>query len=240
MANDSTPALRRRIRLPEFANLAPDSLPRPHGAAPHGRSGHWPYWHLAPEALASAWLRSSSRWRIFSLIACVWGVYRRAHGTIAIFWFLFVLVLVFWLVPTALHAYDTLFNKTTLSDSTWRLLFCLYGAPILMMLFLPSISGRTRPSSRPSSISFKLRSSSVSLIRPSSSFPRNTCCPTMRCCITSASVTCRVCFYWLRFWSVCLLRKRAPREVCCSGWHFFYCSARSQPSSAIGSTCMVI
>jgi diguanylate cyclase (GGDEF)-like protein len=78
-------------------------------------------------------------------IACVWGVFRRAQGTIAIFWFLLVLVLVFWLIPSALHAYGSLFNKAILSDSTWRLLFCLYGAPILMMLFLPRISGRARP-----------------------------------------------------------------------------------------------
>jgi diguanylate cyclase (GGDEF)-like protein len=31
-----------------------------------------------------------------------------------------------------------------LSDSTWRLLYCLYGAPILMMLFLPETHRRAR------------------------------------------------------------------------------------------------
>jgi diguanylate cyclase (GGDEF)-like protein len=60
------------------------------------------------------------------------------------FWFLFAAVLVVWLVPSVLHTYDTLFDQTTLSDSTWRLLFCLYGAPILMMLFLPETSRRAR------------------------------------------------------------------------------------------------
>jgi diguanylate cyclase (GGDEF)-like protein len=144
MANDATMALRRRIRLPEFANprltrflslmvlllMAAQAfalLVFGTGSVGFG---------LAEVIIALANLLA---------LACVWGVYRRSHGTIAIFWFLFVLVLVFWLVPTALHAYDTLFNKSTLSDSTWRLLFCLYGAPILMMLFLPRISGRTRP-----------------------------------------------------------------------------------------------
>ncbi len=75
---------------------------------------------------------------------CVWSVFRRTRGIVAMFWFLFAAVLVVWLVPSVLHTYDTLFDQTTLSDSTWRLLFCLYGAPILMMLFLPETSGRTR------------------------------------------------------------------------------------------------
>jgi len=44
---------------------------------------------------------------------------------------------VVWLVPSGLQTFDTLFDRTTLSDSTWRLLYCLYGAPILMMVFLP-------------------------------------------------------------------------------------------------------
>ena len=30
-----------------------------------------------------------------------------------------------------------MFDKNILSDSTWRLLFCLYGAPILIIRFLP-------------------------------------------------------------------------------------------------------
>jgi diguanylate cyclase (GGDEF)-like protein len=71
-------------------------------------------------------------------LACAWIAFRRSQGITALFWFLFVAVLVVLLVPTAFQAYDTLFNQTTLSDSTWRLLYCLYGAPILMMLFLPT------------------------------------------------------------------------------------------------------
>jgi hypothetical protein len=51
------------------------------------------------------------------------------------FWFLFAAILLIWIVPTAIQAFDTLFDLSTLSDSTWRLLYCLYGAPILMMLF---------------------------------------------------------------------------------------------------------
>jgi diguanylate cyclase (GGDEF)-like protein len=77
-------------------------------------------------------------------LACAWIAFRRAHGTTALFWFLFATVLVILLVPTAFQAYDTLFDQNTLSDSTWRLLYCLYGAPILMMLFLPETYRRTR------------------------------------------------------------------------------------------------
>ncbi|MGA7629903.1 MAG: sensor domain-containing diguanylate cyclase [Terriglobales bacterium] len=70
-------------------------------------------------------------------LACAWSAYRRAQGLAALFWFLFASVLVVLLIPTAFQAYDSLTGQTTLSDSTWRLLYCLYGAPILMMLFLP-------------------------------------------------------------------------------------------------------
>ncbi len=77
-------------------------------------------------------------------LGCAWGAFRRAQGVAALFWFLFVAVLVVLLIPTAFQTYDTLFDKTTLSASTWRLLYCLYGAPILMMLFLPETYGRVR------------------------------------------------------------------------------------------------
>lgn len=73
----------------------------------------------------------------FLAIACVWVALRRAQGITALFWFLFVLVLGVLLIPTALQAYDTLLHQTILSESTRSLLYCLYGAPILMMLFLP-------------------------------------------------------------------------------------------------------
>jgi len=77
-------------------------------------------------------------------LACAWNAFRRAQGITALFWFLFAAVLVVLLVPTAFQAYDTLFDQSILSDSTWRLLYCLYGAPILMMLFLPETSRRAR------------------------------------------------------------------------------------------------
>ncbi len=77
-------------------------------------------------------------------LACAWIAFRRAQGIAALFWFLFVLVLAVLLVPTALQTYDTLFDQSILSDSTWRLLYCLYGAPILMMLFLPDSYRRAR------------------------------------------------------------------------------------------------
>jgi diguanylate cyclase (GGDEF)-like protein len=77
-------------------------------------------------------------------LACAWIAFRRAQGVTALFWFLFAAVLVILLVPTAIQTYDILFDQTTLSDSTWRLFYCLYGAPILMMLFLPETYRRAR------------------------------------------------------------------------------------------------
>jgi diguanylate cyclase (GGDEF)-like protein len=79
---------------------------------------------------------------ILVLVSCLALAYarsafRRAQGINALFWFLFAAVQVVLLVPTALQAYDTLCDQAILSESTWRLLYCLYGAPILMMLFLP-------------------------------------------------------------------------------------------------------
>lgn len=70
-------------------------------------------------------------------LACAWIAFRRARGITALFWFLFAMVVVILLVPTVFQAYDTVFDQTTLSDSGRGLLYCLYGAPILMMLFLP-------------------------------------------------------------------------------------------------------
>ena len=71
-------------------------------------------------------------------LGCACIAFLRARGITALFWFLFAVVLVVLLVPTALQAYDTLFAQPIVSASTWRLLYCLYGAPILMMLFLPT------------------------------------------------------------------------------------------------------
>ncbi len=77
-------------------------------------------------------------------LACAWAAFRRAQGITALFWFLFAVNLAVLLVPTTFQAYDTVFGVTTLSDSTRSLLYCLYGAPILMMLFLPDTYGRER------------------------------------------------------------------------------------------------
>ena len=70
-------------------------------------------------------------------IACAWIAFRRARNVAALFWFLYTICLLSLLIPTAFGTYDTVFERSTLSASTWRVLFCLYGAPILMMLFLP-------------------------------------------------------------------------------------------------------
>ena len=77
-------------------------------------------------------------------LGCAWVAFRRAHGVTAIFWFLFAFDLALLLIPTVLQAYDTLWNQTILSDPTRALLYCLYGAPILMMLFLPNTYGSAR------------------------------------------------------------------------------------------------
>ena len=80
----------------------------------------------------------------FLAMGCAWVAFRRAQGITALFWFLFIAVQVVLVVPTAFQAYDTLFDQTVLSDSTRALLYCLYGAPILMMLFLPDTYRRER------------------------------------------------------------------------------------------------
>jgi diguanylate cyclase (GGDEF)-like protein len=77
-------------------------------------------------------------------IACAWLAFQRAQGVNALFWCLFTIALLVLLVPTVAQAYDTLFAHVTFTESTWGLLFCLYGAPILMMLFLPDAQGLAR------------------------------------------------------------------------------------------------
>jgi diguanylate cyclase (GGDEF)-like protein len=76
--------------------------------------------------------------------ACGCAAFRRAQGITALFWFLFSADLLILFLPTGIQAYDTLFNQTLLSDSTRGLLYTLYGAPVLMMLFLPGSHQRTR------------------------------------------------------------------------------------------------
>ena len=70
-------------------------------------------------------------------IACTWTAFRRARNVAALFWFLFAVSLLILQIPQTFGTYDTVFARSTLSESTWRVLFCLYGAPILMMIFLP-------------------------------------------------------------------------------------------------------
>lgn len=77
-------------------------------------------------------------------LACSWRAFRHAHDIAAIFWFLFVITLGFLIVPVVFQVYDTIFAATTLSDTTRSLLYCFYGVPILMMLFLPDSYGRER------------------------------------------------------------------------------------------------
>ncbi len=76
-------------------------------------------------------------------LVCAWMAFRRTQGISAVFWLLFAIVFLVLLVPTAFQTYDTVFDQSTLSDSTWRLLYCLYGAPVLMTLFLPETLRRT-------------------------------------------------------------------------------------------------
>ena len=72
-------------------------------------------------------------------LACAGIAFRRARGVAALFWFLFAVSLLTLLIPTVFGTYDTLFERSSLSASTWRVLFRLYGAPILMTLFLPEV-----------------------------------------------------------------------------------------------------
>lgn len=80
----------------------------------------------------------------FLALGCIWIAYRQAQGIIALFWFLFGVVLFVLLVPTVVQVYQTLLDQAVLSGSTIALLYCLYGAPILMMLFLPKTQRRAR------------------------------------------------------------------------------------------------
>jgi diguanylate cyclase (GGDEF)-like protein len=81
-------------------------------------------------------------------LSCAWIAFRRARGAAALFWFLFIVNLLFLMVPTVLMTVSTLLNVTLVSSSTWRVLFCLYGAPIAMMLFLPETDQRGRQRSQ--------------------------------------------------------------------------------------------
>jgi hypothetical protein len=122
-------------------------------------------------------------------IACAGIAYRRARGVIAIFWFLFVIDLVVLLVPTVIEAYENISGQIILSESICGLLYSLYGAPILMMLFLPDSawSGTRGSSQRYSSISFRSPSLSLSSTQHSFFSRCGRCFPPMLCCTTSVS-----------------------------------------------------
>src|SRR3981189_530949 len=75
-------------------------------------------------------------------LSCGRTAFRRAHGAVALFWFLFIVNLLFLMVPTVLMTVSTILDITFVSLSTWRVLFCLCGAPIVMMLFLPETDQR--------------------------------------------------------------------------------------------------
>ena len=77
-------------------------------------------------------------------IACTWVAFRRGRGITALFWFLFQVTLVIFLIPMASQTFDTIFGVTTLPETTRDSLYFLYGAPILMMLFLPDTYGSER------------------------------------------------------------------------------------------------
>jgi diguanylate cyclase (GGDEF)-like protein len=77
-------------------------------------------------------------------LACAWAAFRRAEGTAALFWLLFAFSLLILFIPGLLLVVTTVFHHAVVSESTWRGLWCLYGAPILMMLFLPDVHRRTR------------------------------------------------------------------------------------------------
>jgi diguanylate cyclase (GGDEF)-like protein len=77
-------------------------------------------------------------------LTCTWAAFRRAEGTAALFWFLFAASLLILLIPAFLLLITTLFHRNLVSDATWRVLWNLYGAPLLMTLFLPDVERRAR------------------------------------------------------------------------------------------------
>jgi len=71
-------------------------------------------------------------------LGCAWIAFRRAQGAAALFWFLFGVTLLVLLLPATILTFTTSFNRELVSSATWRVLYSLYGTPVLMMLFLPS------------------------------------------------------------------------------------------------------
>ncbi len=70
-------------------------------------------------------------------IVCVGLGVRRARGASALFWVLFLLANAILLIANIVPPVRAIFGQSLVSDSTWRSLYALYGAPVLMMLILP-------------------------------------------------------------------------------------------------------
>ncbi len=70
-------------------------------------------------------------------IVCAAIAFRRARGTPALFWVLFITTNIVLLIPNIILPIRTILGHDAVSDSTWRALYILYGAPVLMMLILP-------------------------------------------------------------------------------------------------------
>lgn len=78
---------------------------------------------------------------------CAWIAFRRSQNTASLFWLMFLITLIVLLIPATITLTSAALNTNLVSELTWRVLYCLYGTPILMMLFLPaSDRGPTRRS----------------------------------------------------------------------------------------------
>lgn len=73
----------------------------------------------------------------FLALACAGLAFRRSRGAAALFWFLFFITNIVLLIPDIILPIRTILGHEVVSDSTWRALYILYGAPVLMMLILP-------------------------------------------------------------------------------------------------------
>jgi diguanylate cyclase (GGDEF)-like protein len=74
--------------------------------------------------------------------ACL--AFRRARGIDALFWFLFTVALLILLLPITVLSFEMLLQRDLISDPLANLIYCLYGAPIIMMLFLPDSHPHSR------------------------------------------------------------------------------------------------
>ncbi len=73
----------------------------------------------------------------FLAIGCAGMAVRRGKGTAALFWLLFAVIDIVLVIPAVIQLCGTLLGHSLISDATWRALYTLYGAPVLMMLILP-------------------------------------------------------------------------------------------------------